>query len=124
MSKIDLNEDGGCDYEEFEKLCTGGKKGGGGGRGGFEIDDDIVRKLRKAKVVKRGKLVGELEDADEDLNRRSKEYLKVKDFEKFVKESMDDVRLSRSEMKDLIKSVDPDDTGKVKYGKFAEALEK
>ncbi|GMH77661.1 hypothetical protein TrRE_jg7069 [Triparma retinervis] len=123
LFKIDKNNDGGCDYEEFEKLCTG-KKGKKGGRGGFDIDDDIVKKLRKAKVVKRGKLVGELENADEDANRRSKEYLKVKDFENFVRESMDDARLSRSELKDLVRSCDPDDTGKVKYEKFAQVLDR
>merc|ERR1711871_122083 len=95
LFKIDKNRDGGCDYEEFENLCVGGKRGKKGKKGGFDIDSDIVKKIRKSKVVKRGKLVRELESMDQDLNRRSKEYLKVSDFEDFVKESLDDVRLSR-----------------------------
>ena len=123
MFKIDSDGDGKCDYDEFEKLCSVGNRTGGKKRG-FDIDDGILRKLRRAKVVKKGKLMSELENADEDANRRSKEYLKTGDFKNFIKKSMDDVRLSKSDIKDLIESCDPDDTGKVKYEKFIAAVDK
>ena len=94
-----------------------------GGRG-FDIDSDILRKIRKAKVVRKGNLLSELENADEDANRRSKEYLKTGDFKNFIKESLDDVRLSRGDLNELVESCDPDATGKVKYEKFVAAVDK
>ena len=123
LFRVDSDGNGKCDYEEFENLCTGKGKKGKKSKA-FDIDNDILRKLRRAKVVKRGDLAESLANADEDVNRRSKEYLKVDDFKNFIKESLDDVRLSRSDMKDLIESVDPDDSGKVKYDKFVQAVDK
>ncbi|GMH97812.1 hypothetical protein TrST_g7069 [Triparma strigata] len=123
LFRVDSDGNGKCDYEEFENLCTGKGKKGKQSKA-FDIDNDILRKLRRAKVVKRGDLAESLANADEDVNRRSKEYLKVDDFKNFIKESLDDVRLSRSDMKDLIESVDPDDSGKVKYDKFVQAVDK
>ena len=74
--------------------------------------------------MRKGNLLSELENADEDANRRSKEYLKTGDFKNFIKESLDDVRLSRGDLNELVESCDPDATGKVKYEKFVAAVDK
>mmetsp|Transcript_18575 Transcript_18575/g.37965 ORF Transcript_18575/g.37965 Transcript_18575/m.37965 type:complete len:720 (+) Transcript_18575:528-2687(+) len=132
MFKVDSDGNGKCDYEEFENICISSRAGRSssksarkkkGGRG-FDIDSDILRKIRKARVVRKGNLLSELENADEDANRRSKEYLKTGDFKNFIKESLDDVRLSRGDLNELVESCDPDATGKVKYEKFVAAVDK
>ena len=89
-----------------------------------DVEGAVVRKMKKSDVVKEGDLMGELEKFEKDLSgRKSKGEMRVKDFEKALKESFDGLRLSRGDLKDIVSACDPDETGKVKYKGFVNALE-
>jgi Ca2+-binding EF-hand superfamily protein len=125
MKKIDFDNDGGCSHEEFEALCEGKNKKGKKSKVDLsEVDSSIVRKLKKSEVVTDGELMDEFEKLEREYTGNKRGNMKVKDFEKAVKSSFDGVRLSRSDIKEIVEACDPNETGKVQYEKFVNALEK
>ena len=100
-----MDGDGNISYTEFEKFC--GEKGSKGEKGeAIDIDKELLTRLRKARVVRKGKLQGEMETADNDINRKISNKLKTKDFENVIRDSFEDVRLSKSDVREISEAFD------------------
>ena len=91
-----------------------GKKGARKGGGGFDVDENLIRKMKRNRIVK----TGELEDELDDLSNSSSS-VSMRDLEKFLKSNFGE-ELSRNEVKEFCEAVDERNTGKVRWKKIVE----
>ena len=111
--KLDSDGNGAIDYEEFERFCLG-KKSSSGGNGGFDVDNYLMKKMKKSTIAKK---TNRMSDKLSDY-AGGRSSINARDMESFLRDNMDE--LSRGEAKEVVRACDENDTGKIKCSKFVD----